>query len=158
MQKFLNLLISGTVTGAIYSIMASGLVLTYETSGVFNFAHAAVAFSSAYFYFQLNTGQGIPIVPSAIITVVFFAPLLGLALDRIVLGRMANAPMYARIVGTIGVLIALPNFVQWLVDAVMVNWWGLNLADLSKYGADSGFFPPASDRRRRRFSHWVGPA
>ena len=142
MQKFLNLLISGTVTGAIYSIMASGLVLTYETSGVFNFSHAAVAFSSAYFYFQLNTGQHIPIVPSAIITVALFAPLLGLALDRIVLGRMGNAPMYARIVGTIGVLIALPNFVQWLVDAVMVNWWGLNLADLSKYGADSGFFPP----------------
>ena len=74
MQKFLNLFISGTVTGAIYSIMAAGLVLTYETSGVFNFAHAAVAFSSAYFYFQLNTGQGIPIVPSAIITVCHFCP------------------------------------------------------------------------------------
>ena len=45
MEKFLNLLISGAVTGAIYSIMASGLVLTYQTSGIFNFAHAAVAFT-----------------------------------------------------------------------------------------------------------------
>ena len=60
MQKFLNLTISGLVTGAIYSIMASGLVLTYQTSGVFNFAHAAVAFTSAYFYFQLHFGEGIP--------------------------------------------------------------------------------------------------
>jgi len=141
-QKFLNLVISGMVTGAIYSIMASGLVLTYQTSGVFNFAHAAVAFTSAYFYFQLNTGQHIPIVPSLIITVFFFAPLLGLALDRIVLGRLSTAPVYARIVGTIGLLVALPNFVQWLVNAVMVDWLGLHLAKLSDFGADVGFIPP----------------
>jgi branched-subunit amino acid ABC-type transport system permease component len=31
MDKFLSLVISGTVTGGIYSIMASGLVLTYTT-------------------------------------------------------------------------------------------------------------------------------
>jgi branched-subunit amino acid ABC-type transport system permease component len=109
------------VTGAIYSIMASGLVLTYQTSGVFNFAHAAVAFTSAYFYFQINTGQGVPIVPSIIITVVFFAPLLGLLLDRIVLGRLSTAPMYARIVGTIGLLVALPNLALWLVESVGVD-------------------------------------
>ena len=60
MDKFLNLVISGTVTGAIYSIMASGLVLTYQTSGIFNFAHAAVAFTSAYLYFQLNSGLRVP--------------------------------------------------------------------------------------------------
>jgi ABC-type branched-subunit amino acid transport system ATPase component/branched-subunit amino acid ABC-type transport system permease component len=130
------------VTGAIYSIMASGLVLTYQTSGVFNFSHAAVAFTSAYFYFQINTGQSIPIVPSLIITVFIFAPLLGLALDRIVLGRLSTAPVYARIVGTIGLLIALPNFVQWLVNAVAVDWLGLDLAKLSDYGADVGFIPP----------------
>lgn len=142
MQKFLNLVISGMVTGAIYSIMASGLVLTYQTSGVFNFAHAAVAFTSAYFYFQLNTGQGIPIVPSVIITVLFFAPLLGLLLDKIVLGRLSTAPVYARIVGTIGLLIALPAFAQWLVDAVLEDWLGLGLAKLSEVGADTGFVPP----------------
>ena len=141
MQKFLNLFISGTVTGAIYSIMASGLVLTYQTSGVFNFAHAAVAFTCAYLYFQLNTGQHIPIVPSLIITVVVFAPLLGLLLDRVVLGRLSKAPVYARIVGTIGLLVALPNLVQWLVDAVLVDWWGLSLPKLSDFG-DVAFVPP----------------
>src|SRR5262245_23497432 len=130
------------VTGAIYSVMASVLVLTYQTSGVFNFAHAAVAFTSAYFYFQINTGQGVPIVPSIIITVVFFAPLLGLLLDRIVLGRLSTAPMYARIVGTIGLLVALPNLTLWLVESVGVDWLGIHLAKLSDYGADIGFQPP----------------
>src|SRR5205823_13017005 len=87
MDKFLNLVLSGLVTGAIYSIMASGLVLTYTTSGIFNFAHGAVAFATAYLYYQLNTGLGVPIVPSVIICVFLFAPLLGLALDRILLRR-----------------------------------------------------------------------
>src|SRR5947209_6811870 len=115
MDKFLNLILSGAVTGAIYSIMASGLVLTYTTSGIFNFAHGAVAFATAYLYFQLNSGLGVPIVPSLIIAAFIFAPLLGLLLDRILLRRLAKAPVYARIVGTIGLLVALPALIQWLV-------------------------------------------
>jgi ABC-type branched-subunit amino acid transport system ATPase component/branched-subunit amino acid ABC-type transport system permease component len=114
-EQFLNLVFSGLVTGAIYSIMASGLVLTFSTSGIFNFAHAAIAFATAYLYYQLNSGLGVPIVPSVIICAFIFAPLLGLALDRIVLRRLGTAPVYARIVGTIGLLVALPAFVQWLV-------------------------------------------
>ena len=69
--------------------MASGLVLTYITSGIFNFAHGAVAFATAYLYYQLNTGLDVPIVPALIISVFIFAPLLGLLLDRILLRRLA---------------------------------------------------------------------
>jgi ABC-type branched-subunit amino acid transport system ATPase component/branched-subunit amino acid ABC-type transport system permease component len=118
MSEFWNLVFSGLVTGAIYGIMASGLVLTYTTSGIFNFAHGAVAFATAYLYYQLNTGLGIPIVPALIIAVFVFAPLLGLLLDVILLRRLATAPVYARIVGTIGLLVALPALVQWLVIAL----------------------------------------
>ena len=90
MREFWNLAFSGLVTGAIYWIMASGLVLTYTTSGIFNFAHGAVAFATAYLYYQLNTGLGVPIVPALIIAVFVFAPLLGLLLDRILLRRLAE--------------------------------------------------------------------
>ena len=95
MTQFWNLTFSGLVTGAIYAIMASGLVLTYSTSGIFNFAHGAVAFATAYLYYQLNTGLGVPIVPALIISAFIFAPLLGLLLDRILLRRLAKAPVYA---------------------------------------------------------------
>ena len=125
MEKFLSLSLSGLATGAIYSILASGLVLTYITSGIFNFAHGAVAFATAYLYYQLNTGLGVPIVPALIISVFLFAPLLGLLLDRILLRRLAQAPVYARIVGTIGLLVALPNLIQWLVVAVGNDALGL---------------------------------
>jgi ABC-type branched-subunit amino acid transport system ATPase component/branched-subunit amino acid ABC-type transport system permease component len=124
--KFINLVLSGAVTGAIYSIMASGLVLTYSTSGIFNFAHGAVAFAVAYLYYQLHS-DGVPIVPALIISVFIFAPLLGLALDRLLLRRLSKAPMYARIVGTIGLLVALPALAQWLVVTVGVDVLGLGL-------------------------------
>ena len=127
MEKFLNLVASGLVTGAIYSIMASGLVLTYTTAGIFNFAHGAVAFTTAYLFYQLNTGLDVPIVPSVVICVFIFAPLLGLLLDRILLRRLAKAPVYARIVGTIGLLVALPAFIQWIVEAVGKDAFGLDL-------------------------------
>ena len=60
--------------------MASGLVLTYTTSGIFNFAHGAVAFATAYLYYQLNTGLGRPDRAVARSSRAFiFAPLLGSA-------------------------------------------------------------------------------
>src|SRR5690242_17524059 len=97
--------------------MASGIVLTYQTSGIFNFAHGAVAFSTAFFFYELD-GQGLGVWGSALVSVLVFAPLLGLLLDRILLRRLATAPVYARIVGTIGLLIALPKLVLWLVETV----------------------------------------
>ncbi|MEX0665153.1 MAG: ATP-binding cassette domain-containing protein [Acidimicrobiia bacterium] len=127
MDKLLNLVASGLVTGAIYSIMASGLVLTYTTAGIFNFAHGAVAFTTAYLFYQLNTGLDVPIVPAIVISVFLYAPLLGLLLDRILLRRLARAPVYARIVGTIGLLVALPALIQWLVVSVGKDALGLDL-------------------------------
>jgi ABC-type branched-subunit amino acid transport system ATPase component/branched-subunit amino acid ABC-type transport system permease component len=141
-EKLLNLVISGAVSGAIYSVMASGLVLTYQSSGIFNFAHGAIAFATAYLYFQLHTatadgGLGWPIVPSAIVAILVFAPLLGLLLDRILLRRLADAPVYARIVGTIGLLVALPALVLWLVDTV-----GNSVLELGLPTNAPGFLPP----------------
>jgi ABC-type branched-subunit amino acid transport system ATPase component/branched-subunit amino acid ABC-type transport system permease component len=156
-QKFLNLLLSGTVTGGIYAIMASGLVLTYQTSGIFNFAHGAVAFTTAYVYFQLHTGQHIPIVPAAIIAVLIFAPAMGLILDRILLRRLAAAPVYARIVGTIGLLVALPNLALWLVETVGDTGLGLNLPKVSDTNATGGIAPGIGPAPPKVFRFgWLG--
>jgi ABC-type branched-subunit amino acid transport system ATPase component/branched-subunit amino acid ABC-type transport system permease component len=140
-EKFLNLVLSGTVTGGIYAIMASGLVLTYETSGILNFSHGAVAFTTAYVYYQLHSGQHIPIAPAFIISVLIFAPLMGLALDRILLRRLATAPVYARIVGTIGLLVALPELALWLVESVGNDVLGLGLPKVSETQAIGGAAP-----------------
>ena len=47
-------IISGLVVGSIYAISALGLVLTYTSSRVFNFAHGALAYAIAVFYYYLT--------------------------------------------------------------------------------------------------------
>ena len=157
MQKFFNLLLSGTVTGGIYAIMASILVLTYETSGIFNFAQGATAFVTAYFYYQLHSGQGIPIVPAAVLSIFVFAPLMGFVLDRVMLRRLATAPVYARIVGTIGLLVALPQLALWLVEVVGDQVLGLSLPKLSNTVGLSGSTPGLGPTPAKVFGFgWLG--
>jgi ABC-type branched-subunit amino acid transport system ATPase component/branched-subunit amino acid ABC-type transport system permease component len=126
MSEFLSLVLSGMVSGAVYAVMASGLVLTYTTSGVFNLAHGSVAFTTAYLFYQLNTGQHWPIVPSAIVSIVVFAPLLGVILDKGIFRGLARASVTAQIVGTVGLLIAIPALALWLVERLN-SLFGFNL-------------------------------
>src|ERR1035438_1604092 len=115
MSRFLSLLVPGAVSGALYAVIGIGLILGYQTAGIFNFGYGAVAFTAAYLYYELNTGGHLSIGWSVVITVLVFAPLMGFILERIMLRRLAAAPVYARIVGTIGLVVALPNLHLWLV-------------------------------------------
>ena len=58
MTEFLSLLIAGITFGAIYAVSASGLVVTYNTTGIFNFAHGAMGMVMAYLFWQLWQGWG----------------------------------------------------------------------------------------------------
>ena len=54
MDKLLAFTIIGLSTGAIYAVAASGLVVTYTTSGIFNFAHGATGMLAAFVYWQFR--------------------------------------------------------------------------------------------------------
>src|SRR5947208_3242351 len=43
MQIFLSYTVVGLVAGCVYALIATGLVVTYNTTGIFNFAHAVIA-------------------------------------------------------------------------------------------------------------------
>ncbi len=74
MEEFLTATVIGLCTAGIYAIAASGLVLTYTTTGIFNFAHGAVGMLAAFAYWQLLQ-WGLPV---------------GLALGVVVLGLAPN--------------------------------------------------------------------
>ncbi|HEX2576134.1 MAG TPA: ATP-binding cassette domain-containing protein [Aquihabitans sp.] len=143
MIELLSLVVAGAVSGGLYAVMASGLVLTYQASGIFNLGHGAIAFTTAITYYVLHQpdaagGLGLPIVPAALISVGVVAPLLGILLDVALFRRLASAPEAARLVGSIGVLIALPAAALLLIEV-------LNLvfdAGLPAIGGDSGVAPP----------------
>src|SRR6478752_1093211 len=116
MERFLVLTISGGVSGAVFSLLAVGLVLTYSTSGIFNFAHAAVAYTTAFLFYELNTGLGWPVWISAIVSILIAAPALGWMLDRLIFTHLVNASASAKIVATVGMMIAIPQIALWIVD------------------------------------------
>ena len=60
MEKFLIFTIVGLSLAAIYAVIASGLVLTYTTTGIFNFAHGAIGMLAAFTYWQLRFDWGWP--------------------------------------------------------------------------------------------------
>ena len=47
----LQFVIAGLVLGGIYAIASAGLVITYTSSGILNFAFGAIAFFIARFYY-----------------------------------------------------------------------------------------------------------
>jgi ABC-type branched-subunit amino acid transport system ATPase component/branched-subunit amino acid ABC-type transport system permease component len=116
MSKLFVLVLSGIVTGGLYAMLSSGLVLTYQVAGVFNFAQGATAFVCALMYFELHSFAHWPIVPAALVTILIFAPLLGILLDLAMLRKLARAGITAQIVATIGLSIALPAAGLFIVD------------------------------------------
>jgi branched-subunit amino acid ABC-type transport system permease component len=53
-HDLLPFIVSGIATGAIYGLAGTGLVLTYKTSGIFNFGHSAIATAGAYLFYWLH--------------------------------------------------------------------------------------------------------
>ena len=80
-----------------------------------------------------------------------FAPLLGLALDYVAPAAARRAPVYAQIVGTIGLLVALPALALWLVETLGNAVLDLDLPALRR-GDAGGQRRRASARPRRRCS------
>jgi branched-chain amino acid transport system permease protein len=107
MGDLLRFTLVGVVTGAVYAIAASGLVVTYTTSGVFNFAHGAVGMIIAFVYWQLSVEADLPVWLSLLLSLLVVAPLMGLVLERVLFRRLAGAGVGVTLVVTVGLLVML---------------------------------------------------
>ncbi|MEU2829335.1 ATP-binding cassette domain-containing protein [Streptomyces lavendulae] len=116
MGDLLVFVLSGLVSGALYALLATGLVLSYSASGLFNFAHGATAYLCALVFYELHSGLGWPAVPAALLVSCVLAPGLGWGLDRLMFRRLARVGESAQIVATIGLLVALPAAGLWAVE------------------------------------------
>jgi branched-chain amino acid transport system permease protein len=115
-DKFLTFGLTGLTLAAIYSVVASGLVLTYTTTGIFNFAHGASGMLAAFSYWQLVYGWGVP-APIAVIIVLFvLGPLFGLGLERVVMRGLHDTSETVKLVVTIALLSGLIALARWIWD------------------------------------------
>ncbi len=106
MTEFLSFTIIGIVAGATYAIAASGLVLTYATSNVFNIAHGAVGMVMTFLYWEVSVNQGWPVWLALPFVLLVAAPLFGLFLERVMMRKLTDAPVAISLVVTVGLLVA----------------------------------------------------
>jgi len=107
MSAFLAFTIFGIVTGAIYAIAATGLVVTYSTSGIFNIAHGAIGMLMAFMYWELRVNHHWPALLALVVVLFVVAPILGAAIERVLIRRLRGATVAQSLVVTVGLMVML---------------------------------------------------
>lgn len=105
MSDILLFAIVGLGAGAAYAILALGVVLIYRGSGVLNFAQGAIGMFATYCFLSL-VEAGLPRYVALVITLLGAAA-GGAAIYAGIMRPLRNAPVLARVVTTLGILIAL---------------------------------------------------
>ncbi|HVP03417.1 MAG TPA: ABC transporter permease [Solirubrobacteraceae bacterium] len=124
MSSYLLFLLLGLGSGAVYALLALGLVLKYRSAGVVDFGHGAVAMFIAYVYLGLRsdgslelpwvvlphtlslTGQPMAMGPAIVISLVY-SLLLGLLLYWLVYRPLRHATPLARVCASVGTMLYL---------------------------------------------------
>lgn len=116
MEQFLTFGIVGLSTAAIYAVIGSGLVLTYVTTGVFNFAHGAAGMLAAFCYWQFTVGWGWPVPVALVLVLLVLAPGFGLAVERVLMRPVQHLGEAERLVMTVALLSGAIAAARWIWD------------------------------------------
>ncbi len=107
MTQFIELTVLGIILGSIYAISATGLVVTYTTSGIFNFAHGAVGMIAAYAYWELVHHDVVPPLVAMALVLLIAAPLFGLAVEWLLFRRLLGETGERPVMVSLGLLVIL---------------------------------------------------
>jgi branched-chain amino acid transport system permease protein len=128
MDQFLTATILGLATASILAVAASGLVLTYTTTGIFNFAHGALGMLGAFTYWQLRVDWGWPAPLALLMVLGVLAPLVGAAIEVTIMRGLVDVPETVRVVVTISLLVALLGLGVWVWNPneahPLAKFWG----------------------------------
>jgi branched-chain amino acid transport system permease protein len=103
--------IRGIPLGCVFALLAVGLVLNFKTSGVFNLAFAAQAYASAAVFYSLRKEDGWALVPAALVAIVVLGVVVAVLLDRTLYRYQRTASPLAKLVTSLGLLVAIPQLV-----------------------------------------------
>ncbi len=138
--SLLNLLVFSLPLAGIYAMSASGLVVVYTTTGIFNFAQGAIGMFFAYVYWQFvdsTTGWGLSPWLALPLVVLVLAPLAGIALDRVIMRQLQGQSLVVQLMVTVGIMFALIGLVGLIWDQQeahslppLFNGEGFNIGDV----------------------------
>lgn len=110
MTTFLAFTVFGLFSGAAYAIAASGLVLTYTTTRVFNIAHGALGMVMSFVFWDFSVRQGLPTWLALVLVLLVVAPAVGWFLQRFVTRGLGEGPVSVALVVTVGLLVGCIGF------------------------------------------------
>jgi branched-chain amino acid transport system permease protein len=109
MEQFLGFALPGVPYGCTYALVAVCLVLTYQATGVFNFAFGAQAFASAFIFTYLTQYHNWTGWEAFLLTVVVMGPVVGWGFDRFLFRRIPNSNSTAKLVCSLALLVGIPE-------------------------------------------------
>ncbi len=112
MHQFSQQIFSGLAAGAIYASLALALVMIYRATELVNFAQGEMAMFSTYIAWSLVNG-GLPFWAAFVITLVV-SFLGGMAIERVIIRPVENAPVLAAVVVTIGLALIFNSLAGWI--------------------------------------------
>lgn len=122
---FINLLVNGLANGAIYALVAMGLVVVYKATMVVNFAHGEGFMLAGLLAYSLYVLAGLP-YGVALLGAVAGACLLGMLTERIAFRPLIRASVVSLVLATAGL--------SFVLKGVARQVWGGRGSDLA--------FPP----------------
>src|SRR6201987_6030696 len=99
MELFLNQILAGISTGAIYACMALAVVMIYQAIDHLNFAQGEMAIFSTFISWQLMQ-WGVPYWVAFVLTIAF-SFVAGIAIERVMFRPLAKAPILTQVAGFI---------------------------------------------------------
>ena len=111
LAQLIQLTLNGVAIGAIYALVALGLVLTYKATEVLNFAHGDVLMASSFVGWGLIVGLGWPFWLATLATVLLAAALSWL-IDARIMRMIVGQPQFAGVMLTIAIAFMLRGLVS----------------------------------------------
>ena len=112
MDIFFQQVVSGLATGGIYGSLALALVMIYQATDVVNYAQGNMAMFSTYIaWSMINAGWPYWLAFFATLAVAFVG---GVAIERIVIRPVENAPILSIVIVSIGLLVILSSVAGWI--------------------------------------------
>ncbi len=102
-------IVVGLTTGSIYALGGVGLVLTYKTSRIFNFAYGAIATTGAYVFYTLHQQHHMNWPLAAFISVIGVGAILGWLFEPFA-RALTKAPLAMQVGATVGVFVFVSAF------------------------------------------------
>jgi branched-chain amino acid transport system permease protein len=142
METFLHQVFSGLATGGIYASIALALVMIHQSTHLVNFAQGEMAMFSTYMAWAM-IDAGMPYWGAFVLTIALsFAG--GIAIERIIIRPMADAPVLASVVVFIGLLVIFNSVAGWIFTYTVKSFpspfppeplWGNSYVSTHELGA-----------------------